>query len=339
MTARAGHEQRRNGEPKNRPSSPQLDSTPKRTDWFWLGWLLAFLVVEIPAAIRKHGGTFSEFCWRVFRVTRQPFRGSWRRWPLVFCAGDLCLHLGWTHSAYPLMVSGAMVGGIIVWWFVRERSSFIVALLLFASPAVAQEQLKALGEFYGKVGITEEAPTFLDAYLWKQVLWEGTPRADGTMGLTRSEPWGGRLVGGIGFHRLGFEGRLDVSGLKDQFSAQDPATYQSLEAYGMVHLVAANPAGLLQLGPAAMVGSISSFKEGASYRGFGADVVAVGGRLAVKGSELEMFGARTSFLRGDPSYRFLAVAHVRITAQMALVADLVSGQAGFVRLGFAVKAF
>lgn len=35
----------------------------RRTPWAWLLWLLAFLAVELPAALRKTGGTLSEVSW------------------------------------------------------------------------------------------------------------------------------------------------------------------------------------------------------------------------------------------------------------------------------------
>jgi hypothetical protein len=37
-------------------------------DWPWLAWLGLFLLVEVPAAIRKTGGTLSAFVWRVFAL-------------------------------------------------------------------------------------------------------------------------------------------------------------------------------------------------------------------------------------------------------------------------------
>jgi hypothetical protein len=301
------------------------DSRPKATDWFWLAWLVAFLCVEIPAAIRKRGGTFSEFCWRVFKVTRHMFRGSWRRWPLVAFAADLCLHLGWEHSAYPLMVTGAMVGGIIAWWFVRERSSVVVAFALFASPAFAQVQSPT------------DAPTFWGGFLWKQAIWQGVPAGEAYT-MARSDTWGGRLVGGLGLGRVGLELRLDASGLQDQFDVHNPATYQSLEAYALGHFVVASRGGL-QVGPAIVVGSVSAFEAAAPWSGFGVDVVGAGLRVGGHGSELEILAARTSFLRDDPSIRLVAVAHVRLTDHLAVVADAVSGPAGFIRGGLAVEAF
>lgn len=42
-------------------------------DWPWLAWLGLFLLVEVPAAIRKRGGTLSEWTWRVFAL-RPPER-------------------------------------------------------------------------------------------------------------------------------------------------------------------------------------------------------------------------------------------------------------------------
>jgi hypothetical protein len=214
----------------------------------------------------------------------------------------------------------------------------LMSVFTLAVPVYGQEQLKGLGEV-AVVMIGDQAPTFMDGYLWKQIAWEGTPQPDGTLALTRSEPWGGRVVGGVGFGRFGIEARVDVSGLKDQFDVNNPATYQSVEAYGMAHWIAAAPAGIVQIGPAVMAGSISSFESGASFHGFGLDVYGVGARFAVKGSEFEVFAARTSFLRDDPKVRAVAVLHLCMTSQMALVGDAVSGEAGFIRFGIAVRAF
>lgn len=87
----------------------------KRTDWFWLAWLGAFLLVEIPSALLRNGCTFSRFIWRIFR-------GSKVKEILVFgFCFVLAFHLSWEFSVVPTILTGGGLAYVIVRWFVKER--------------------------------------------------------------------------------------------------------------------------------------------------------------------------------------------------------------------------
>lgn len=60
-------------------------SRHSRWTWAWVAWLVAFLSVEVPAAIRKpKGDTLSENVWVWFR--------GWRRVPLALFMLTLTSH-------------------------------------------------------------------------------------------------------------------------------------------------------------------------------------------------------------------------------------------------------
>jgi len=81
-------------------------------DWPWLAWLGLFLLVEVPAAIRKSGGTLSEWAWRVFAL-RPPERkwGPARRitfvvfWIVTGAHFVVGLRWGWVVGAAVPLVS------------------------------------------------------------------------------------------------------------------------------------------------------------------------------------------------------------------------------------------
>lgn len=73
----------------------------------WIAWLGLFLLVELPAALKKSGGTLSETVWRWFSIREHRPHWKLRRaifW--VFWLG-LSLHLGLRFGV-----------GIDVLWFV-----------------------------------------------------------------------------------------------------------------------------------------------------------------------------------------------------------------------------
>lgn len=186
-----------------------------------------------------------------------------------------------------------------------------------------------------------DAPTFRGGYMWRQLVVQGVQGSHGIYEAERGDFWGGRLVAGLGLGRFGAELRLDVAGLKDQFNPQDPTTFKTLEAYAALHFVAAARGGL-QVGPALVVGSITSFDvdEGQpAWSGVGVDLAGCGVRLGGFGSEVFLLVARTRYLALDPATRLVFAAHVRLTDQLYAVGDAVSGQDGFVRVGIAVRAF
>ena len=74
----------------------------------WLGWLLAFLFVELPAAILPaKGDTLSEH-------VRRWFRGPWRRCILAAFMVALTCHFGFGASAWGLLTAVPVVA-CIVW--------------------------------------------------------------------------------------------------------------------------------------------------------------------------------------------------------------------------------
>lgn len=93
----------------------------------WITWLVAFLIVEIYAALSKPGGdTLSENVWRWFGVRPRPsgrrVRLAWpRRAALLAFLLSLTGHLvfGWTVG--PVIAFGAVVAWIIGYSALRER--------------------------------------------------------------------------------------------------------------------------------------------------------------------------------------------------------------------------
>jgi hypothetical protein len=85
--------------------------------WLWLAWLVAFLAVEIPAAIRKaKNDTLSEHVWRWFR-------GPWRR--LVIGAFMVALTCHFVFGASALwLLTAVPVAALIVYaeFFERTRA-------------------------------------------------------------------------------------------------------------------------------------------------------------------------------------------------------------------------
>jgi hypothetical protein len=178
--------------------------------------------------------------------------------------------------------------------------------------------------------------------MWKQFMAQGVPCCDSqdTFEMKRGDIWGGRLVAGLGFGRVGVELRLDAAGLKDQFNANDPATFKTLELYAATHYVLLT-SKQFQLGPVFVAGSIVNMDTDHpdAWTGVGVDVLGGGVRIAGFGSEVELLFAYTSFLYNDPAWRAVLVAHVRLTDRLYVVGDGVTGGDGFVRAGFAVRAF
>lgn len=90
---------------------------------YWFLWVFAiFLPVELIAAkMRQKGNTFSETTWDWFGVkSPKPF-GVWRRLALAAFLVSLSIHLLFATSAIPVMLTGAPVGGIILYSMLFER--------------------------------------------------------------------------------------------------------------------------------------------------------------------------------------------------------------------------
>ncbi len=177
------------------------------------------------------------------------------------------------------------------------------------------------------------APEFMGLYLWKQALWQYTANAQGKYSVERGDPWGGRIVGGLGFGRFGIEGRADVSGLQEQFSIEDPETFQTLEVYGAVHYVWLARSGF-QIGPVVAAGSIS---HDDSVGGIKMNFWGGGVRLAGAGAEFHFAIGKHDYLPTG-GWRCSISGHLPIYGRVYLVGDLVSGQDGYARVGVAFRA-
>ncbi len=200
-----------------------------------------------------------------------------------------------------------------------------LALLFLAASVAAQEVKPAPAED------PAHAPTFLGVYAWKQALWQYVPDAEGTYRSSRGDPWGGRVVGGLGLGRWGVDLRLDVSGLKDEFSLEDPETFQTFETYGAAYYVAAVQEGF-QIGPIGVVGTINTEVS----QGVEVNMYAAGVRLGGYGSEFHLLVGKHDYLIGE-EWRFSLSGHIPIAGTVYAVGDLVSGKGGFARLGIAVR--
>ncbi len=82
-----------------------------------MGWLLAFLLLEIPAALNKRSGdTLSENVWR--------WCGDWRAWSLI--AGlllSLVGHFSPSHlTVWPVIGFGALFAARVGWVELRRRA-------------------------------------------------------------------------------------------------------------------------------------------------------------------------------------------------------------------------
>jgi len=178
------------------------------------------------------------------------------------------------------------------------------------------------------------APTFVGVYLWQQALWQYTVNAEGETSVERGTPPGGRLVGGIGFGRFGLEGRLDITGLKEQFSLEDPDTYGTIEVYTAAHYVLAAVEGL-QIGPLAMAGSVANKQ---TPKGVSLSTYGFGVRVAGHGGELHLLYAMHDYLPLQ-GWRFSISLHAPLIPQANVytVGDLVTGEDGYARVGVAVR--
>lgn len=176
------------------------------------------------------------------------------------------------------------------------------------------------------------ASTFLGVYTWQQVIWQYVKTSDAGYRAERGDFLGGRLVGGLGLGRFGVEVRLDVAGLKQQFAADNPSTYTTLETYGAAHYVLTEREGL-QLGPVAVGGSVANRQ---SDGGIGFDLWGGGLRVAGYGAEFHVVAARHDYLPLG-GWRLSLSAHLPIVSKLYGVGDIVSGRDGYARVGLAVR--
>jgi hypothetical protein len=88
----------------------------------WVAWLVAFLLVEIPAAIRKAANdTLSENAWDWFGVKRRVPYGNARRAALGLFLAVLWGHLvfGWP-GGLGIILAALPVAAVIAYAVVRE---------------------------------------------------------------------------------------------------------------------------------------------------------------------------------------------------------------------------
>lgn len=96
-----------------------------RKPWLiaWVAWLVAFLAVEVPAAIRKgKDDTLSENVWDWFGIkSPKPYRGM-RRSILAIFMLTLSGHFvfGWP-GGLGVILTGIPVGGVIAYALYFER--------------------------------------------------------------------------------------------------------------------------------------------------------------------------------------------------------------------------
>lgn len=93
----------------------------------WGTWIVAFLIVEVYAALAKpKGDTLSENVWRWFGVrprpdgTRVP-AATLRRVVLVGFLVSLTLHLAFDVTVGPVIAFGVGMAAVIGWALVKER--------------------------------------------------------------------------------------------------------------------------------------------------------------------------------------------------------------------------
>jgi hypothetical protein len=87
----------------------------------WLGWLTLFLVFEIYAAFSPaKGDTLSENVWKWFRASQKDPLSTARRSVILAFMLSLTTHFVWGTSVMPIILLGAIVGGIIFYSVVKE---------------------------------------------------------------------------------------------------------------------------------------------------------------------------------------------------------------------------
>jgi len=177
-----------------------------------------------------------------------------------------------------------------------------------------------------------DAPTFLGFYLWTQALWQYVDDGKDGFTLERGDIVGGRLVGGMGLGRFGVELRADVSGLKEQFKADDPATYTTLEVFAGAHFVAYASHGA-QVGPIIAAGTVANKQ---SPDGIALSFYGGGARFAGYGAEVHALVARHDYLPLG-GWRMSLSAHIPVSGKLYAVGDIVMGRDGYARVGIAVR--
>jgi hypothetical protein len=77
--------------------------------WAWMAWLVVFLCIEIPAAIKRKGATLSEHVWKWFGIRTKDKGYRWKRLVLAGFLIALSCHFVLDTSSIPVAVGGAGV--------------------------------------------------------------------------------------------------------------------------------------------------------------------------------------------------------------------------------------
>lgn len=178
--------------------------------------------------------------------------------------------------------------------------------------------------------------------LWKQAIWQGIKGEDGAWTVRRGDVWGGRLAGGLGIGRLGIGGRLDISGLKDQFDLNDPTTYTTVEAYGTATYYLAEAYGMT-LAVEGALGAVTGIEGGDGKTTGplpnGPSFYGVGLRIgdSTRGSSARVGVAHHGALAEPGRARLYLSGQAPINDRLWVVGDAISGRDGYVRVGVAVR--
>ena len=201
----------------------------------------------------------------------------------------------------------------------------VVLLALLAAPAFAQDPAPAQDPTTPADPLAAEM--FVGAYAWREVVH--------STAAGRSDGWGGRFVGQLGFGRFGIAARGDVGGLPGEFSPEAPQTFQSASFYLAAHynVLAQAPA---RLGLTAFAGRAVSLEgDGIVTPTVGNFTAGVGVRVAAPGAVAYIALGTHEALGG---FCVLGTAHLPLTSRLAFVVDGAASGDGraYVRLGIAV---
>lgn len=145
----------------------------------WLAWLAVFIAVEVPAAIRKRGGTLSENTWDWFSVKEHkrfwlPRRCILGVFMVVLTAHFLTGGAYLVSSGLAVGITGAPVGAVIVLSSIYERKGDRMGGLL--AKLIRPLAIKFLKGNWGKLlpGVFKAAgegqfgTTVQKVYLWSR---------------------------------------------------------------------------------------------------------------------------------------------------------------------------
>jgi hypothetical protein len=97
------------GRPQAEHDTPKPKPKVSTWTWAWMAWLLVFLCIEIPAAIKRKGATLSEHVWKWFGIRTKDKGYRWKRLVLAGFLIALSCHFVLDTSSIPVAVGGAGV--------------------------------------------------------------------------------------------------------------------------------------------------------------------------------------------------------------------------------------